>query len=822
MIIKKSITLLTIALILNACSMPSPDQGNPTPTHPPLTTPLPPESPSPTPAPTQASDIGTQLAESSGDFALFMGDYQEAIKRFQQMAEQNSSPGETETANLGIGKAYYYMENYAAALDHLRPAAESEDPIISARAQYFLGQTFTQLERYGEGLGAYSAFLSLRPGIIDAHILTLQGDLHDLMGNHSQAISAYQAAFLAEDVKSSSAEQLSIKIAITYEKLGDLETALSLYKDIYNTSKNEFTKAQMDLLIGRVYLAWEQPDQAYTYFQDAVNQYPYTYDAYSALVTLVNNNVPVNEYKRGLVNYHVSQYALAIEAFDRYLNEIPTEFADGALYFKALALRAAGASSGTPQNEEAIAVWQYLIENYPTSQFYIDAWEDIEFTQWAYMNNPVAAAETSLNFVARNPEALEAPDFLFLAGRSYERAGLLAEAAATWERIANEYPNAEETFRSIFFAGIALYRLNNYGGAQQIFNRALVLSSQPQETAAAYFWIGKCQEIQGEIAASLDSWKLAQTADPFGYYSIRAEDLLLRRDIFSNPASFNLNPSLAPFKLEAEVWLRSTFNLPADINLDSPGILEEDHRYKQGLELWTLGKYEMAKAIFETLRLEYQNDPAQLFRLIQAFVDIGLYRSALIASTQLLTSAGLEGAAALEAPEFFTRVRFGAYYLDWMMPLAESEQFSPLLLLSVMRQESTYEGFIQSSAGARGLMQIIPSTGAQLANELGWPENYTVEDLYRPYISLRLGIIYLDRQRQFFEGDLYAMLAAYNGGPGNTLVWHDLAPDDPDLFLEVVRIEETRNYIRLITEIHYIYHWLYGDESQTLLPIEAP
>jgi soluble lytic murein transglycosylase len=260
--------------------------------------------------------------------------------------------------------------------------------------------------------------------------------------------------------------------------------------------------------------------------------------------------------------------------------------------------------------------------------------------------------------------------------------------------------------------------------------------------------------------------------------------------------------------------LRQTFSLPPDINLESPGLLAADPRFQRGLEFWELGDYPAAKTAFEAMRLEFENDPAQTFRLIPALVEIGLYRSALVATTNLLKSAGLEGAEALQAPEFFSRVRFGAYYLDWLLPIAEDEGFHPLLLLSIIRQESTFEGFIDSGAGARGLMQIIPATGAQLAAELDWPENYTVDDLYRPYVSLVFGANYLKKQRNLFGGDLFAMLAAYNGGPGNTLIWKELAGgDDPDLFLETIRIEETRNYIRLINEIYAVYRWLYGQKT---------
>jgi soluble lytic murein transglycosylase len=84
----------------------------------------------------------------------------------------------------------------------------------------------------------------------------------------------------------------------------------------------------------------------------------------------------------------------------------------------------------------------------------------------------------------------------------------------------------------------------------------LVLTAEPSELAAAYLWIGKCQEAQGEISAALDTWKLAQTANPFGHYSIRAEDLLIGQEPFTEPATYDLDPDLTPFQPEAEAWLR--------------------------------------------------------------------------------------------------------------------------------------------------------------------------------------------------------------------------------------------------------------------------
>jgi soluble lytic murein transglycosylase len=110
-------------------------------------------------------------------------------------------------------------------------------------------------------------------------------------------------------------------------------------------------------------------------------------------------------------------------------------------------------------------------------------------------------------------------------------------------------------------------------------------------------------------------------------------------------------------------------------------------------------------------------------------------------------------------------------------------------------------------------MQLIPTTGQEVASSLGWPAGYTNEDLYRPVINIRLGTHYLARQRDYFGGNLYAALAAYNGGPGNAITWNELAGGDPDLLLEVVRSQETRSYIMQISDFLHLYRRLYDPEQ---------
>jgi len=107
-------------------------------------------------------------------------------------------------------------------------------------------------------------------------------------------------------------------------------------------------------------------------------------------------------------------------------------------------------------------------------------------------------------------------------------------------------------------------------------------------------------------------------------------------------------------------------------------------------------------------------------------------------------------------------------------------------------------------------MQIMPSTGAEQAEEDDWPPDFSDEDLYRPFVSVKLGTAYLSFLRSYFDGDMYATLAGYNAGPGNSSIWLDEAGGDPDLFVEIIRFSETKTYIKHISEIFAIYRRIYS------------
>ncbi len=793
---------LWVVLVLSACQAiptPLPTATSTATVGPaPSDTPPPTSTPFPTPVPVVRVD--------SGDQALFYGDYDQAREQYTTAFNESTDRAVQAAALWGLGRTDLEDGLYQSAIDTLTQLVnEYPESTYAARAYFLMGQAYFELGQYLPSADAYNSYLTHVPGVLDAYVQEYRGDALYDAGDYTNAVNAYSAALSASRLDDGI--DLQIKIAQSRFDFGDYAGALTLWDQVFNTTTNDYIRAQMDYFAGNTYIKLGQVEQARARYLHSVENYPLSTYSYLALVELVDANVPVNDLDRGLVDYFAGQYDIALVALDRYIQANQTNPAnDGtAAYYRALTLRE------MQRTQDAITALDNFIKAYPAHPRWTDAWEDKAFLEWAVQGEYETGAKTLLDFVSTVPSSTSAPDFLMNAARITERDARLVEAAQIWERVANEYSSNENVPDALFLAGISLYRTADFNGALAIFKRDLILSTQNEDLARAHLWIGKTQEQLGDKASAEISWQQAQLADPTGYYSLRAQDILLRRQVFASPASINLDIDMGKEKKDAEVWVRITFGLPSDTELSGPGRLAQDARFIRGTELWELGVFDEARREFESLRESVQQDPVDSFRLANHLLDMGLYRTAIFAAREVLTLAGLESqSASLTAPAYFNHIRYGLYYRDLILPEEERYGLDPLFMFSVIRQESLFEGFVRSTAGAHGLMQIIQPTGAQIASELNWPPNYSEEDLYRPNVSVRFGTYYLDKNRDLLGGSLYGTLAAYNAGPGNALVWKGLAGDDPDLLLEIIRFQETRDYIRFIYEIYSTYRSLYS------------
>ncbi len=794
---KTLLALLLLTLGLSACNLPQPVDPSATPLPSPTFDPL---FPTPTLTTTPPSTATPLARIESGDRALFNGDWELALQEYQLALDSNYDPEIQTAAMLGIGRTRYLSGDYSGALGDLRNLVDNY-PYAPHRAQAFfhLARVYDALGQYAQAADAYGNYWSLRPGLIDAYLFEWQADSYAAAGSYQTALDTYQLALEAPSL--SNGLGIEIKVAGIYDTAGDYETAIALYANIRANTNNDYVKAQMNLRMGQAYLSLGQPEEAYTLFQDSVANYPLSYDTYIGLVILVEAGVPVNELSRGLVDYYAGQYAVAIAAFDRYLQAYPDD--PTALFYRGLSFLSLS------EAEQAIISWDKIIELHPQDRFWDDAHDEKAYAQWAYLDEYNLATDTLLSFVARAPGHPSAAEYLSYAARIAERGGYLTQSAELWERVANEYPASGLGYRSLFLSGISRYRIEDYGGALVSFQSSMEFAATSGDQAALYLWMGKCHQALGNAEAARQSWDQATAADPTGYYSERARDLLLDRPAFTPPQVYDLAFDQAAERADAETWLRTTFAISAEVGLSDPGSLRNDVRFQRGDELWALGQYGEARTEFESLRLSVQHDPADTFRLAGYLHELGLYRPAIFAARGVLNLAGMDDAGTLSAPIYFNHIRFGIYYGDLILPAAQAYGLHPLFIFSVVRQESLFEGFITSTAAARGLMQIIPSTGQSIADRSGWPPNYTSDDLYRPLVSVTFGTDYLSRQHDTFDGDPSAALAAYNGGPGNSNIWWNLADGDPDLFLEIIRFGETRRYVRGVYEIFAIYRRIY-------------
>ncbi len=139
-----------------------------------------------------------------------------------------------------------------------------------------------------------------------------------------------------------------------------------------------------------------------------------------------------------------------------------------------------------------------------------------------------------------------------------------------------------------------------------------------------------------------------------------------------------------------------------------------------------------------------------------------------------------------------SRALFPAPFGECVKRQGEDFSVSRNLLYAVMKAESFFRHDAVSSAGAMGLMQIMPATARGLARALGI-RDFTLVD---PCTSIRLGARYIADLKRQFGGSFPHMVAAYNAGPGNVKKWQDrMSGEDMDYFTEFTPFFETRHYI---------------------------
>ncbi len=268
------------------------------------------------------------------------------------------------------------------------------------------------------------------------------------------------------------------------------------------------------------------------------------------------------------------------------------------------------------------------------------------------------------------------------------------------------------------------------------------------------------------------------------------------------------------YALSAEVIERQQLDLPLA-------------SWVAGLSLWQMDKAEDAAPLFEKASVSAQSSEmmaaSAAYWAARAYGKSGqteeqkrlLQRAALFSETfyGLLAMQSLGQTEALSWDD--------ADYPVAQWAPKDGYRLDPSLLNAIIRQESYFKPNAKSYSGARGLMQVMPSTAQYIAKIKGYGDQLSMDDLTNPEMSMKLGQDYVEYlfKHRGVDGDMVSMLVAYNAGPGNLLKWRGRIrgqENDPLLLIEMLPVEETRDYVEKVMANYWIYRMRDGQNSPSL------
>lgn len=262
---------------------------------------------------------------------------------------------------------------------------------------------------------------------------------------------------------------------------------------------------------------------------------------------------------------------------------------------------------------------------------------------------------------------------------------------------------------------------------------------------------------------------------PRSWYSI-----MLLTEKGMDPLKLNLRVSAAP-----DAYTTSDKRLDVKFTWMKIGLLLEQDPYK-------LKKYADYISDQVTPDLEY----GFVQHMARLFHAADLYKAQITILTKYLTLSNPP--VTMEVLEYL----YPAPYLELFN--LHGVELDTAILIGLARQESSFDVNAKSSANARGLLQMLPSTAKHMGSK-------SVNKLWSPSENIRFASKFLIRLAKRFDNSIERAMAAYNAGPGRVDEWEkDFGwVKDPELFVDLIPYRETRDYVPTILRNAYWYHRIY-------------
>jgi len=380
----------------------------------------------------------------------------------------------------------------------------------------------------------------------------------------------------------------------------------------------------------------------------------------------------------------------------------------------------------------------------------------------------------------------------------------LGESMAFYRKIVERFPNGVRAKDSHWRVAWHTYRTGSVESALELFVDHLSRFPDSEHRAAALYWTGRTQLRLGRPEDAKPLFEAVTQRFPAHYYGQLAR---LQLTPASGQARISYRPDSRIEKVLANLKRTAA---PASSDL-TPLRNASLNSWPRAKTLSQLGLFELAAQELQ-YRPAYGSSRSIDFQAAQLFVKAkNFHRSTTVLRRVFPDYLDLPfDALPREVWEMFYPVG----YEDIIQQEAAKYGIDPYLIMALIRQESAFNPRAISAANARGLMQLLPSTGRRLARgmKLARPSPARLHD---PVLNIRLGMRYFSDLLKQFNGETEKALASYNAGEHRVEAWmNEGSYADTAEFVDTIPFSETRNYVKIISRNYYFYRSLYQENRR--------
>ena len=409
----------------------------------------------------------------------------------------------------------------------------------------------------------------------------------------------------------------------------------------------------------------------------------------------------------------------------------------------------------------------------------------------------IAAHFKHKEYLKKYPSGDFGDDILWDAGRRMEKKKNYPSAIKYYRRIATQYTKSSFADDAYFRMGYCFFKNNDYDSSIQVLSRFDRQFKESPLSDAVPYWIAKNWQAKNIKDSTIYYYLKTVEHNIYSFYAYRVRDIL-KTDVDSlRLDSIVKTPSLSIDKFYNEISFEK----------NSKKGVWDNNNYTRGLMLLKVGCPDLALPELKVAETILIKDPVQYHNLTRIYETYGLFYDAFRMTLRMMMR--IRDPDFAKSPVELRKMFFPRYYGEAIDLECKKYGFDPLFIHSIIRQESVYDYKIMSPAGAIGLLQLMPTTAADVAKKM--QIKFAFDSLFNPFYNLKLGIYHIIELMDRFNGSHELTLCAYNAGTYVTRDWEQKGKSlSYDEFVEEIGYSETRNYVKKCMRNYLAYQDIWG------------